>query len=92
MARKASDSPELKAAIDAFSALSVEDQSLFRSKIFASLCNGLSKEQRVAFRKERLEFLERLEQEKKKTAQLASVAALSTAELEEILAARKKKK
>ena len=49
MARKASDSPELKAAIDAFSALSVEDQSLFRSKIFASLCNGLSKEQRVAF-------------------------------------------
>ncbi|WP_288592865.1 hypothetical protein [uncultured Victivallis sp.] len=92
MARKASDSPELKAAIDAFSALSVEDQSLFRSKIFARLCNGLSKEQRVAFRKERLEFLERLEQEKKKTAQLASVAALSTAELEEILAARKKKK
>ena len=60
MARKASDSPELKAAIDAFSALSVEDQSLFRSKIFARLCNGLSKEQRVAFRKERLEFLERL--------------------------------
>ena len=92
MARKASDSPELKAAIDAFSALSVEDQSLFRSKIFARLCNGLSKEQRFAFRKERLEFLERLEQEKKKTAQLASVAALSTAELEEILAARKKKK
>ena len=92
MARKASDSPELKAAIDAFSALSVEDQSLFRSKIFASLCNGLSKEQRVAFRKERLEFLERLELEKKKAAQLASVAALSTAELEEILAARKKKK
>ncbi|UKI34502.1 MAG: hypothetical protein L6W00_14670 [Lentisphaeria bacterium] len=91
MARKASDSPELKAAIDAFSALSVEDQSLFRSKIFASLCNGLSKEQRVAFRKERLEFLERLELEKKKAAQLASVAALSTAELEEILAARKKK-
>lgn len=92
MARKASDSPELKAAIDAFSALSVEDQSLFRSKIFARLCNGLSKEQRVAFRKERLEFLEKLEQEKKKAAQLASVAALSTAELEEILAARKKKK
>lgn len=91
MARKASESPELKAAIDAFSALSVEDQSLFRSKIFASLCNGLSKEQRVAFRKERLEFLERLELEKKKAAQLASVAALSTAELEEILAARKKK-
>ena len=91
MARKASDSPELKAAIDVFSALSVEDQSLFRSKIFASLCNGLSKEQRVAFRKERLEFLERLELEKKKAAQLASVAALSTAELEEILAARKKK-
>lgn len=91
MARKAPDSPELKAAIDAFSALSVEDQSLFRSKIFASLCNGLSKEQRVAFRKERLEFLERLELEKKKAAQLASVAALSTAELEEILAARKKK-
>ena len=91
MARKASDSPELKAAIDAFSALSVEDQSLFRRKIFASLCNGLSKEQRVAFRKERLEFLERLELEKKKAAQLASVAALSTAELEEILAARKKK-
>lgn len=91
MARKASDSPELKAAIDAFSALSVEDQSLFRSKIFARLCNGLSKEQRVAFRKERLEFLERLELEKKKAAQLASVAALSTAELEEILAARKKK-
>ena len=91
MARKTSDSPELKAAIDAFSALSVEDQSLFRSKIFASLCNGLSKEQRVAFRKERLEFLERLELEKKKAAQLASVAALSTAELEEILAARKKK-
>ena len=92
MARKASESPELKAAIDAFSALSVEDQSLFRSKIFARLCNGLSKEQRVAFRKERLEFLEKLEQEKKKAAQLASVAALSTAELEEILAARKKKK
>lgn len=92
MARKASESPELKAAIDAFSALSVEDQSLFRSKIFARLCNGLSKEQRVAFRKERLEFLERLELEKKKAAQLASVAALSTAELEEILAARKKKK
>lgn len=91
MARKASDSPELKAAIDAFTALSVEDQSLFRSKIFASLCNGLSKEQRVAFRKERLEFLERLVLEKKKAAQLASVAALSTAELEEILAARKKK-
>ena len=91
MARKASDSPELKAAIDAFSALSVEDQSLFRSKIFASLCNGLSKEQRVAFRKESLEFSERLELEKKKAAQLASVAALSTAELEEILAARKKK-
>lgn len=91
MARKASESPELKAAIDAFSALSVEDQSLFRSKIFARLCNGLSKEQRVAFRKERLEFLERLELEKKKAAQLASVAALSTAELEEILAARKKK-
>lgn len=91
MARKASESPELKAAIDAFSALSVENQSLFRSKIFARLCNGLSKEQRVAFRKERLEFLERLELEKKKAAQLASVAALSTAELEEILAARKKK-
>ena len=91
MARKASESPELKAAIDAFSALSVEDHSLFRSKIFARLCNGLSKEQRVAFRKERLEFLERLELEKKKAAQLASVAALSTAELEEILAARKKK-
>ena len=91
MARKASESPELKAAIDAFTALSVEDQSLFRCKIFARLCYGLSKEQRVAFRKERLEFLERLELEKKKAAQLASVAALSTAELEEILAARKKK-
>ena len=91
MARKASDSPELKTAIDAFCSLSVEDQFLFRSKIFARLCNGLSKEQRVAFRKERLEFLERLKLEKKKAAQLASVAALSTAELEEILAARKKK-
>ena len=36
------------------------------------------------------DFIEK-QQEKKKAAQLASVAALSTAELEEILAARKKK-
>lgn len=91
MARKASESSELKAVVEAFEALSVEDQSLFRSKIFAKLCKGLSKEQRAAFKKERVDFLARLEQEKKKAAQLASVAALSTAELEEILAARKKK-
>ena len=35
MARKASESPELKAAIDAFSALSVEDQSLLSGKNFS---------------------------------------------------------
>lgn len=92
MAGKAPESAELKAVVDAFNQLSAEDQTLFRGKVFAKLCNGLSKEQRVAFKKERVEFLARLEQEKKKAVQLESVAALSTEELEAILAARKKKK
>lgn len=92
MAGKAPESVELKAVVEAFSKLSAEDQTLFRGKVFAKLCNGLSKDQRVAFKKERVEFLARLEQEKKKAAQLESVAALSTEELEAILAARKKKK
>ena len=92
MAGKAPESAELKAVVDAFNQLSAEDQTLFRGKVFAKLCYGLSKDQRVAFKKERVEFLARLEQEKKKAAQLESVAALSTEELEAILAARKKKK
>lgn len=92
MSGKAPESAELKAVVEAFSQLSAEDQTLFRGKIFAKLCNGLSKEQRAEFKKERVEFLARLEQEKKKAAQLESVAALSTEELEAILAARKKKK
>lgn len=66
MAGKAPESAELKAVVEAFSQLSAEDQTLFRGKIFAKLCNGLSKDQRVAFKKERVEFLARLEQEKKK--------------------------
>ena len=84
MSGKAPESAELKAVVEAFSQLSAEDQTLFRGKVFVKLCNGLSKE--------KLEFLARLEQEKKKAAQLESVAALSTEELEAILAARKKKK
>ena len=84
MSGKAPESAELKAVVEAFSQLSAEDQTLFRGKVFVKLCNGLSKEKR--------EFLARLEQEKKKAAQLESVAALSTEELEAILAARKKKK
>ena len=66
MAGKTPESAELKAVVDAFNQLSAEDQTLFRGKVFAKLCNGLSKEQRVAFKKERVEFLARLEQEKKK--------------------------
>ena len=92
MAGKTPESAELKAVVDAFNQLSAEDQTLFRGKVFAKLCNGFSKEQRVAFKKERVEFLARLEQEKKKAVQLESVAALSTEKLEAILAARKKKK
>lgn len=92
MSGKAPESAELKAVVDSYNQLSAEDQTLFRGKIFAKLCNGLSKEKRAEFKKERVEFLARLEQEKKKAAQLESVAALSTEELEAILAARKKKK
>lgn len=92
MAGKAPESAELKAVVEAYDRLSVGDQAIFRSKAFAKLCNGLSKEQRIAFKEERAKFLARLDQEKKKAAQLESVAALSTEELEAILAARKKKK
>ena len=92
MSGKAPESAELKAVVDAFNQLSAEDQTLCRGKVFVKLCNGLSKEQRAEFKKERVEFLARLEQEKKKAAQLESVAALSTEELEAILAARKEKK
>ena len=92
MAGKAPESAELKAVVEAFSKLSAEDQTLFRGKVFAKLCTGLSKEQRAAFKKERVEFLARLDQEKKRAAQFESVSALSTEDLEAILAARKKKK
>ena len=69
MAGKAPESAGLKAVVEAFNQLSPEEQTLFRSKVFAKLCTGLSKEQRAAFKKERVEFLARLEQEKKKAAQ-----------------------
>lgn len=89
MPGKPQESPELRTAIESFNQLTPEDQSLFQSKLFTRLCNGLSKEKRAAFRKERTEFLARIEKEKKRSVQLDSVSELSTEELEAILAARK---
>lgn len=87
---KTPESPALKSAVAVYDGLSEEDKVFFRNKIFSKICNGLTKEQRDEYKKERLSMLARIEKSKKAAAQLEVVSALSIEELEKILETKKK--
>lgn len=87
---KAPESNEFKAAYEGFCSLSEEEQTMFRSKVFSKICNGLTKEQRNQAKSERKALLNKIECEKKIAAQLQAVSTISTETLENILAERKK--
>lgn len=87
---KVAESEALKNAVKVYEALSDSDKVFFKNKLFAKICNGLSKADRDSFKKERLEFLARIEKAKESAKQLEAVSALSIEELERILEAKKK--
>jgi len=82
------ESKALKDIIVAYDNLSESDKISFGNKLFDKICNGLSKDDKTAFKKQRDNLIKDIEKAVKKAKQLESVNALSNAEFKQIAKAK----